>query len=84
MAAGLPIVVADNGGVLPEFRDGIHGWVVRAGDAGSLSRALSQAGTIDTDRLSEAGRKSQELACALYDAQIVAKQFCNQAIKFLR
>jgi glycosyltransferase involved in cell wall biosynthesis len=84
MAAGLPVVMADNGGVLPEFRDSVHGWVVRAGDVASLSVALRQAGTMNTYGLSAAGRKSQELACARYDAQIVAKQFYNWATKFLR
>jgi len=83
MAAGLPVVVADNGGVLPDFRHGIHGWVVPVGDTGALAKALAEVGGCDGDRLRNMGQQAQGLACSRYDAQIVAGQFYERATQVL-
>lgn len=39
-ASGLPVVVSDDGGLPERIRDGVTGYVFRAGDAGGLEDAL--------------------------------------------
>lgn len=75
MASGLPVIVADNGGVLPEFRMGKHGWVVPMGEAGGLAKALGEAGGMSLGELKAMGEASRELATGRYDAGLVAGRF---------
>ena len=79
MAAGLPVVVANNGGVLPEFRSGTHGWVIPVDDGPALTSALRSAGRLSGGELQTYGRSAQELACGQYDAAIVAGRFFQLA-----
>jgi glycosyltransferase involved in cell wall biosynthesis len=40
MAMGLPALVSDAGGLPENVRDGLDGWVIKAGDAGALAARL--------------------------------------------
>lgn len=42
MAAGLPVVAADQGGVLENLRDGLNGVQAPAGDAGAFAAAIAR------------------------------------------
>jgi glycosyltransferase involved in cell wall biosynthesis len=75
MASGLAVIVADNGGVLPEFRMGKHGWVVPMGEAGGLAKPLGEAGGMSLGELKAMGEASRELATGRYDARLVAGRF---------
>lgn len=75
MASGLPVIIADNGGVLPEFETGIHGWVVPTGDVSSLAEALGEAGRMGTGELKALGEASRKLATGRYEAGLVAGRF---------
>jgi glycosyltransferase involved in cell wall biosynthesis len=43
MACGLPVVVTENCGAAEWIRNGETGWIIRAGETGSLSEALTKA-----------------------------------------
>lgn len=79
MAAGLPAVVADNGGVLPEFRPGLHGWIVPAGDPAPLVAALRAAAALPPETRATLGARAAELAVGSYDATGVAARFFELA-----
>ncbi|MFM7102792.1 MAG: glycosyltransferase, partial [Verrucomicrobiota bacterium] len=68
MAAGLPAVVTDCGGVLPEFRTGVHGWVIPAGDRAQLAAALQAAAALSPEARAGMGARAAELAVGSYDA----------------
>jgi mannosyltransferase len=60
MASGCP-VVATTAGAWPEIvADGHDGWLVRAGDAADLARALQTALSTDARSLAEMGRRARE------------------------
>jgi glycosyltransferase involved in cell wall biosynthesis len=77
MASGLPIVIADNGGVLPRFRHGEHGWIISVDKTKMLETALGSALTMPLDELRDIGRCAQQLACSCYDSNIVSRNFLN-------
>ncbi len=75
MASGLPVIVSDNGGVLPDFRSGIHGLIVPNNNTAALVEALKWAGGLDQNELHALGTSAKELACKKYDISIIANQF---------
>jgi glycosyltransferase involved in cell wall biosynthesis len=59
MAAGVPVVASDIGGVDEQIRDGETGVLVPAGDAGALARAIIALADDPSRRrlLGDAGRR---------------------------
>jgi glycosyltransferase involved in cell wall biosynthesis len=53
LAAGLPVIATDRMGAALEFVEtGRNGWLVRAGDQGALTSAMTKAATISSHELS--------------------------------
>lgn len=67
LAAGLPVVASDTGGLAEIVEDGVSGFRVRAGDAGSLAAALDRL--VDSPELRQAmGAAARCRAERLFDA----------------
>jgi glycosyltransferase involved in cell wall biosynthesis len=61
MCAGLPVVVADKVGCVPDLvKEGVNGYLIQAGDVPSLVRALSQL-IVDDDLRGRMGKESLRL-----------------------
>jgi glycosyltransferase involved in cell wall biosynthesis len=75
MAAGLPSVVTDCGGVLPDFMPGVHGWVIPAGNLAELAATLAAAGQVPHETRTAMGFRARDLAVGTYDASQVAGRF---------
>lgn len=81
MAAGLPVIVADNGGVLPDFQHDVHGWVIPNGNPEALTATLRQALTTDGGRLGTRGEAAHSLVTRRYDSGAVAGRFFDLATR---
>lgn len=77
MAAGLPVIVTNNGGILPKFRHGEHGFVVPVNDTRMLGQALQDVLKMPIETRVGMGRCGQQMACSFYDAKIVAQNFVD-------
>lgn len=81
MAAGLPAVVTDSGGVLPDFRSETQGWVVPPGDTSALATILRFCVEKSACELRKVGQAAKYLAETQYDASLVAKRFYDLAVR---
>ena len=79
MAAGLPVIVADNGGVLPDFQPGTHGWIIPAGNTEALASVLQEALKVGHAALDARGQAARELVTRRYDSAAVAGRFFELA-----
>lgn len=71
MAAGLPVVVSDVGAI-PEFvKDGVNGFIVKAGDAGAIAAKIATL-AMDGDLRGSIGKSNRELVRQKYDMPIIA------------
>jgi glycosyltransferase involved in cell wall biosynthesis len=61
MAHGVPVIASDTGGLPEIIEPGNGGWLVPAGDATALARAIMVAAS-DPDRLRAQGQKARERA----------------------
>ncbi|MFI7484329.1 glycosyltransferase family 4 protein [Kocuria sp. M1R5S2] len=59
MAAGVPVIVSD-AGALPEVVGPDHPWIVPAGEAQALARALYDVATADADRIERTVRAARD------------------------
>jgi glycosyltransferase involved in cell wall biosynthesis len=78
MAAQKPLIASDCSGTPTGFVDGVHGYMVKAGDVQSLSNALRHmvAWTLE-DRM-RAGRACREMALSHYDIEVLGTQFLQR------
>lgn len=73
MAAGLPVVATEVGGVSDIVKDGITGFLVDAGDEDSLVSAM---GTVVSNRSIQQSMSSAAIEIVgAYDAEAVARRY---------
>ena len=72
MAHGVPVIASDIGGLREIVEHGRSGWLVRAGDATALARAIHEAVT-DPEGLRRAGLAARERA-AYFSVEKMAEQ----------
>jgi glycosyltransferase involved in cell wall biosynthesis len=72
MAHGVPVIASDIGGLREIVELGRSGWLVPAGDASALARAIQEA-VADPLRLCKAGLAARERA-ALFSVETMAEQ----------
>lgn len=74
MASGLPIVSTAVGGVPDMFEDGRHGFLIRAGDVGALSRSMSVL-LRDSERRKSFGAAAAQRAREKYDVSAMVHAY---------
>jgi glycosyltransferase involved in cell wall biosynthesis len=74
MVAGRPIIVSRVGGLPDALTEGVHGWVVPAGDADALAAAIERAAA-DPAAAHRMGLAAREYASARYRWDRVADEY---------
>jgi glycosyltransferase involved in cell wall biosynthesis len=87
MSSSRPVLFTDCVGVPDGFVDGVHGFVVRHGDAQELCKGLLRLSDMTLVEREAMGRRAQELARDRYDVAPIGAQFvdhCCQASNVVR
>lgn len=80
MAASLPVIVSDCGGVLPTFRNGEHGWVVPVADIRALNAAMLEVLNLPPETRLRIGAQARKLVVSQYDSSIIGGQFVEKSL----
>lgn len=77
MACGLPVIMTDCAGVPAGFLNGVHGWIVKAGDSGNLAEAMRKMYYMTPDQRIEMGKYCKKLVLERYDIKTTGRLFVS-------
>jgi glycosyltransferase involved in cell wall biosynthesis len=80
MAAGLPTIYTDCSGAFEGFVNGVHGFMVKAGDPSSLCGALMQMLALTPQERFAMGQNARELARSNYDISALGQRFVESCV----
>lgn len=83
MACGLPVVITDCAGWPDGFVDGVHGWVVPAGNVEALASAIGRMCRLSAGERREMGEACRRLVVERYDVAATGKKFveiCEEVV----
>jgi glycosyltransferase involved in cell wall biosynthesis len=83
MAAGIPAVVSDNGGMPDAVADGVTGYVVPQGDIPAMAESVLRLLEEDS-RCREFGRRARLRVEQLFDASHNSSELQDQILKYAR
>jgi len=73
MAAGLAVVVSDAGAIPEIVKDGVNGFLIKAGDVDAIAQNIIKLAG-DAESRKYMGKKNRELALEKYDMRIIAER----------
>ena len=77
LAASLPVVITDCSGTPDGFIESKHGWIVPAGDAGALARAIAQMADLTPEARSSMGKAGRRLVEERYGSEVIGDRFAD-------
>lgn len=84
MACGIPVIMTDCAGVPAGFLNGIHGWIVKAGDSNDLAEAMRKMYHKTAEQRIKMGTHCKKLVLERYDIKKTGSLFvstCERVIQ---
>lgn len=80
--AGLPLVLSDRAGAVPEVLEaGVNGWLVEPSDPAQIRHAFTEILSCDPATLREMGNHSLALAKARFESRVAVARFVDELLE---